>query len=143
MIHSLIPHGRRRPSRILVVEDDPEIRSMLCLFLRQCSFRIVEAADGLEGLCKAMEQKFDLVVTDWQMPHLDGLTLCNRLSLDLPYEVPILVTSGTPDPDFEAIVRRHGGSAFLKKLFLLTELQDHIETLLSQDAEIAAPKQLG
>ncbi|MFC6585456.1 response regulator [Sulfitobacter aestuariivivens] len=66
-------------SHILIVDDDPQIRSVLRIALKQAGMQISEAGDGAEGLAKARSGRFDLVVLDIGLPEMDGLEVCRAL----------------------------------------------------------------
>ena len=68
----------QRP-RILVVDDDPLSRRILEQALGSSGYEVESAADGQEALGRACSHRPDVVVTDWQMPRMDGLTLCRLL----------------------------------------------------------------
>lgn len=72
--------------RILVVDDDPHIRELVCHFMRLEGFEVTEAVDGLEALRIFPDIKPDLVILDIMMPGMDGWTLCTKLreQADLP-----------------------------------------------------------
>ena len=81
------------PTRILVVEDSPTMRQMIHMALRRVpGLQIDEAADGVEGLRKVKENSYDLVVTDINMPMMDGLKLVSLIRQDERYQdTPIMV----------------------------------------------------
>ena len=84
------------PSKILVVEDDFDAREVLSLLLRLEGFSVITAEDGLAGLDIAQSEQPDLVITDIEMPNLDGIEMIKRLRRDgLLSEVPILVVSAS------------------------------------------------
>jgi DNA-binding response OmpR family regulator len=75
--------------RVLVVEDEPNIRELVCLHLRHEGYACEPAADGQAGLAKAQAEAYDLMVLDLMLPGLDGLSLCRavrngRLNADVP-----------------------------------------------------------
>jgi CheY-like chemotaxis protein len=90
--------GRRQnvkiSKRILVVDDEPVLRTLTARALRECGYEVVEAADGLIGYELARAQTFDLVVTDSRMPNMNGTELVTRLRLLNP-SLPILHVSGS------------------------------------------------
>jgi PAS domain S-box-containing protein len=85
--------GRGR--RVLVVDDEENIRSMLRYVLDKSNFETVEAADGLEGMMKVREMKdrLDWIITDMHMPELDGLELIRGARQVMP-GIPIIVMTG-------------------------------------------------
>ncbi len=67
------------PRSILVVDDEAHIVHVVCLKLRNAGFEVRTASDGEEALELAIQQPPDLIITDLQMPYLDGLQMCERL----------------------------------------------------------------
>ena len=68
-----------RATRILLVDDEHSIQTLLSFPLRKDGYEVVQASDGREALARFEEQPFDLVVLDLMMPHLDGLEVCKRM----------------------------------------------------------------
>ena len=68
-----------RPTRILLVDDEQAILTLLSYPLAQDGYEVVRASDGVEALERFGEAEFDLVVLDVTMPHMDGLEVCRRL----------------------------------------------------------------
>ena len=66
-------------AKILVVDDDPEIREAISLILEANGYKVVTAQDGIEGLNKLKEDKPDLMILDLLMPRLDGFGVCKEL----------------------------------------------------------------
>ena len=78
--------------RILVVDDEAHIVQVLSLKLRNAGYEIITAVDGEEGVDLAREQRPDLIITDFQMPYLTGLELCQALAEDEPTaKIPIVI----------------------------------------------------
>jgi two-component system, cell cycle sensor histidine kinase and response regulator CckA len=82
--------------RILVVDDEPALRSLLSRGFRERGYEVVEAADGISALdlARAASEPFDLVVTNSRMPHLDGPHLAECLR-QLDPKLPIIHLSGS------------------------------------------------
>jgi len=66
-------------TKILVVDDDPEIREAISLILEANGYKVVTAQDGIDGLNKLKEDKPDLMILDLLMPRLDGFGVCKEL----------------------------------------------------------------
>jgi len=66
-------------AKILIVDDDPEIREAISLILEANGYTVVTGQDGLDGLNKLKEEKPDLMILDLLMPRLDGFGVCNEL----------------------------------------------------------------
>ena len=111
-------------SRILIIDDDPDIRRLLKGALEKIQHEILEAADGIEGLRSWRDKNPDLVITDIVMPGKDGLdTLFEMVSLDPRVKV-IAMTGGNWR---EAVDRLHDARLFgavrtVAKPFTLSEM---------------------
>ena len=94
------PHGRRRqPHRILVVDDVPDVRQVHSTFLYGSGMEVSTAENGIIALDAARHALPDVVVTDLEMPVMDGLDLCRHLRADAATRdvVVVVVTGGAPD----------------------------------------------
>jgi len=102
--------------RILVVDDDGEMRLALELTLRKAGYSCTLARDGQEALEKLGAEPFALVVTDLRMPRVDGIELLERLSAAAPHTPALVITAhGTVDTAVESMKR--GALDFLQKPF--------------------------
>lgn len=81
---------------ILVVEDEFMIASATKLLLEDQGYRVVIAANGPIGLARVQAERFDLVITDYMMPLMDGLTLSRTLR-ERGFSMPILLSSAIPE----------------------------------------------
>lgn len=117
---------------ILVVEDDVNGRRLLRLFLERCGHRVEVAGDGAEALAAIGRQMPALVITDLNMPNVDGHELIRRLRADAATaRIPILVISAAWDAAGPAGSRVPGSDAFLPKPFDLPLLSDAVARLLA------------
>lgn len=80
-------------ARILVVDDDDLSRKTLCLFLRHEGYEVRDAACGAEALSALAGEAFDLVITDFIMPHVDGIRLADLIHANWPTVPVVLVTA--------------------------------------------------
>jgi len=69
------------PKRILIAEDEPDIKELLALIARRYGYVVVEANDGVDLLAAAAKEKFDLIITDIKMPNLDGAAASEILKM--------------------------------------------------------------
>ena len=107
---------RPRPQRILVVEDDEDLRHLWELWLRFWGFAVEEAANGAEAVEKVRAFRPHLVLMDVWMPVLDGLAATRRLKADAQTkDVPVLALSADAYPPAPERALRAGCRAFLPK----------------------------
>lgn len=102
---SSLRKGKALGKKVLVVDDNPDARVLMEFILEAEGLEVVDAADGEEGLERALEESPDLIITDISMPRLTGLQLISRLrGLRRFREVPILaVTAQSIEKAIEAI----------------------------------------
>ena len=74
-----IARDPNRPTKVLIVDDEEEVRSNLCEFLSEHGFAAVEAIDGEEALAKSFTEKPDLILLDLRLPKVDGYQVCQTL----------------------------------------------------------------
>lgn len=117
------------PARLLIIEDEPLIRSSLAEFLEQEGFLVQTAANGPAGLQLAEKTAFDLVLTDIQMPGMDGVEVLERIQQRNPETFVILVTAyGTVETAVEAFKR--GAQDYLLKPLRFDEVVAKVRQLL-------------
>ncbi len=111
--------------RVLVVDDEPRIRSFLARALRSAGFTVTEAATGPQGLKSALTDHPDLVLLDLELPGLSGEQLLHDLRHQRPGQA-VLVWSATADPDAERRCLTLGARGFLPKPLPIRELVSRI-----------------
>jgi len=103
---------------ILAVDDSGSLRQMLSFSLKAAGYQVIEAVDGQDGLDKARLQVVDLVLTDQNMPRMDGLTLIKALRALPSYQkVPILMLTTESGDDMKSKGRAAGANGWLVKPF--------------------------
>ncbi|QID18277.1 response regulator [Nitrogeniibacter mangrovi] len=103
---------------VLAVDDSASIRQMVSFTLKSAGYEVVEAADGQEGLDKAKTRAFNLVLTDQNMPRMDGLTLIKSLRGMANYRsVPILMLTTESSDAMKSQGRAAGATGWLVKPF--------------------------
>jgi CheY-like chemotaxis protein len=122
--------GQER-GRLLIAEDDKDIRFLLELRLRRAGFEITVATDGEEALRIVRSEPPDLVLLDVAMPVLDGLSMLDQMRAHPETsDLPVVLLSATVDESQIRDGLRRGANAYLKKPFQLEELLTTIELLL-------------
>ncbi len=114
---------------LLLIEDDNEAARFLVKGLRESGYSVDHAADGREGLFRATEGQFDLVITDRMLPHIDGLAII-ELMRRKGLTTPVLVLSALGGVDDRVRGLKAGGDDYLTKPFAFAELLARIEALL-------------
>lgn len=115
--------------KILVVEDDTEVRSMLKDYLTFLGYDTDIAADGLEGLNKIKETNYDLVITDIAMPYVSGIGIISILKKDHP-NIPVIAITGY-GYHAEELAQEKNADFIMGKPFDVQELKEAVEKLLS------------
>ena len=103
---------------VLTVDDSASIRQMVSFTLKSAGYEVVEAVDGMDGLEKAKGQSFNLVLTDQNMPRMDGLSLLKSLRGMPGYRtVPILMLTTESSDTMKSQGRAAGATGWLVKPF--------------------------
>jgi len=120
---------------VLVVDDEPQARSMMRLIMVRAGFDVLEAKDGYEALDEVERQVPDLMILDIMMPGIDGFYVCQRLRADdRTAELPIIVLSAKTDADSIKRGKEVGATMYLTKPVSPDELTRHVrEVINSQD----------
>lgn len=105
-------------AKILVVDDSASIRNMVSFTLQQEKYETVEATDGNDGLAKAKNSRFDLVITDVNMPGMDGITLCKELRKLPAFKfTPVLMLTTESSQELKMKGKSAGATGWLVKPF--------------------------
>ncbi|MCE1171120.1 response regulator [Azovibrio restrictus] len=103
---------------ILAVDDSASIRQMVSFTLKSAGYEVVEAVDGMDGLEKAKSRSINLVLTDQNMPRMDGLTLIRSLRGLPQYKTtPILMLTTESSEAMKSQGRAAGATGWLVKPF--------------------------
>ncbi|WP_062149846.1 response regulator [Beggiatoa leptomitoformis] len=105
-------------THILISDDSTSMRQMLAFTLTQANYSVTEADDGEQALSLAKTHPFDLVITDINMPKLDGLALVRELRLLPTYQFkPILLLTTETDPEKKLLAKTSGATGWINKPF--------------------------
>ena len=121
------------PKNVLVVDDSAMMRKIVIKNLKDCGFDVIvtEANDGLEGLEKFKAGAFDCVLSDWNMPNMDGLTMVKEIrKLDPTKKVAVIMitTEGSADKVKDAVLA--GANNYLAKPFTPDRFKEKLAKIL-------------
>jgi len=116
---------------ILAVDDSSSMRQMVAFTLKGAGHQVVEAADGQEALNRAKSQKFDLVITDVNMPVMDGITFIRQLRGEPSYKfTPMLMLTTESSMDKKAEGKAAGATGWIVKPFNPDQLLNTVKKVL-------------
>jgi CheY-like chemotaxis protein len=118
------------PKRILVADDDKVIRDAVTWFLEFMGFEVALAGNGIEALAVFLESSFDLVLTDLQMPAMDGFSLASHIKERSPSTPVILLTGCDRETVWKKVERALVDSVIFKP-FRLEDLQRTVQGALA------------
>ena len=132
----VVPVAQKRP-RVLVVEDEPQVRAIAARALTNSGFEVQQAANGALGLALIKEQQlpFDVLVTDVVMPELSGPELA-RAALKLDPSLGLVFMSGFPEAMYSAHADEFEGAAFLAKPFSPQTLVETVRERLERRSAV-------
>ena len=113
---------------VLIVEDDPNIRELLQLYLEKDGYAVTLAADGGQGLEKFRSIKPDLVLLDVMMPVLDGWEVCKAIRQES--NIPVIMLTAKGETDDKVMGLKTGADDYVTKPFEMKELLARIEAVL-------------
>jgi DNA-binding response OmpR family regulator len=129
-----------RSARILLVDDEQAIQTLLSYPLRRDGYDVVQATDGRQALDRFDEQPFDLVVLDVMLPRIDGLEVCRRLRSRS--SVPIIMLTAKSEEIDKVVGLELGADDYITKPFSLREFSSRIKAALRR-AEMGRGGEIG
>lgn len=116
---------------ILTVDDSSTMRQMITFTLKGAGFDVLEAGDGVEALEVAKGKKLNLIITDVNMPRMDGITLVQRLRGIPEFKfTPILVLTTESDPAMKQKGKEAGATGWIVKPFSPEKLMDVVQKVI-------------
>lgn len=121
--------------KILVVEDELDMLRIIRLYLEKAGYEVGVATDGQQALEELYNQNYDLIISDWMMPHMSGVELCRRVrTLEIPVKI-IMLTAKSQVYD-EIIGLKEGADDYIKKPFEPQLLLLRIEKMFNLENEL-------
>jgi DNA-binding response OmpR family regulator len=117
-----------RPPRILLVDDEQPIQTLLSFPLQRDGYEVIAASDGQEALARFAEQPFDLVVLDLMLPKVDGLEVCKRLRARSA--VPIIMLTAKSEEIDKVLGLELGADDYITKPFSMREFRSRVKAAL-------------
>jgi len=119
--------------RILLVDDEEDLRKILKFRLEATGYDVSEAADGQEGLNKARSDSPDLIILDLMLPKIDGFKICRMLKFDEKYKhIPVIMFTARAQEKDKEIGKEMGADAYITKPFEPGILLGKIKELLGE-----------
>ncbi|BAU46988.1 chemotaxis protein CheY [Sulfurifustis variabilis] len=119
------------PAKILIVDDEPAIRQMVCLALNQAGYQCIEASDANEARHKILADMPDLILLDWMMPGVSGMEYARRLRHEkLTSRIPIVMLTARVEEEDKVRGLDSGADDYVTKPFSPRELLARIKALL-------------
>jgi DNA-binding response OmpR family regulator len=137
----MAPEERAMRKRILVVDDEPDVRQGLRTLLEAEGLEVLEAADGKTGLEKAIEERPDAVILDLMIPLLDGFQVCRELRAR-GATTPVLILSARSGEVDKVLGFELGADDYITKPFGVRELVARLRALLRRAGAQGSPPEL-
>ena len=120
--------------KILIVDDSTMLRDMLSYALNEGGYTdVVEAIDGIEGLKKANSTQFDLIISDVNMPNMDGITMVSKIrELSSYVKTPILILTTERSDDMKVKGKAAGATGWIIKPFVPDQLLKAVNIVLNK-----------
>jgi DNA-binding response OmpR family regulator len=115
-------------ARILLVDDEQSVQTLLSYPLRKDGYEVIPAHDGQEALERFTEQRFDLVVLDLMLPKLDGIEVCRRMRSRS--RVPIIMLTAKGDEIDKVVGLEMGADDYITKPFSMSEFRSRVRAAL-------------
>jgi DNA-binding response OmpR family regulator len=129
-----------RKARVLVVEDEPNIRELVCLHLGLEGYSCDSSGDGRDALSRIEADRYDLLLLDLMIPGLDGLSLCRAVRNGrLNRDVPILMLTARSEESDKVVGLESGADDYLTKPFGVRELVARARALLRRPRHPSSP----
>lgn len=121
---------------ILVIEDDRHIQELLKVCLGQEGYKVITEENGIQGLARAKQGGWDLIILDLMLPGIDGLTICKELSAQA-FSAPILILTAKGEEFDRVLGLKLGADDYVVKPFSPRELAARVEAILRRVGKIA------
>ena len=121
------------PKKILVVDDNPELRTLLKSYLKQEGYTVATAANGQDALFVARQEKPDLVILDLMMPEMDGYEFMRAFSREA--DTPVIILTAKLEENDKVLGLELGADDYVTKPFSMRELTARVRAMLRRIAK--------
>ncbi|MCH3914622.1 MAG: response regulator transcription factor [Acidaminococcaceae bacterium] len=125
-----------KQQKVLVADDEAQIRNILSIYLKKAGFEVVEAADGAEALVKVQSDKPDIIVLDIMMPVMDGLEVCKQVRKIS--DIPIIMLTAKDEDDDRILGLEIGADDYITKPFNTREVVARVNAVLRRSGQTIA-----
>jgi len=132
----------QRPPQILLIEDDPGLAAVIRESLEVSGYQVTAAKDGASGFALARKHAYDALLTDFQLPDMDGLTIVQKLHAEKP-QLPVILMTAHHSTDVAIQATRQGAWDYLMKPFPLPTMLHLIERAVQSSRLAARTVELG
>jgi DNA-binding response OmpR family regulator len=123
-------------ARILLVDDEHSVQTLLSYPLRKDGYEVISARDGQEALARFAEARFDLVILDLMLPKLDGIEVCRRMRSRS--QVPIIMLTAKGDEIDKVVGLEMGADDYITKPFSMREFRSRVKAALRRSRMVGA-----
>ncbi|NIS38755.1 response regulator transcription factor, partial [Candidatus Saccharibacteria bacterium] len=115
--------------KVLIIEDDPDIADLIEIHLRDSGYKTAIASDGIEGVNKALNNEYFLIILDLMLPKLDGFDVCRRIREEKK-TIPILILTSKSEEFDKVLGLELGADDYITKPFSIRELMARVKAIL-------------
>jgi DNA-binding response OmpR family regulator len=119
--------------KALIIEDDKDISDLVAIHLLDMEFEVDKAFDGKEGLLKALNNTYSIILLDIRLPGLDGIEICKKIRLE-KIQTPILMVTSKSEEIDKIIGLEMGADDYITKPFSIRELIARVKALLRRSS---------
>lgn len=124
-------HEKTLAKVILVVDDSPSVRQVIVMTLKTAGYKVIEAVDGLDALKKLDGRKIHLIISDLNMPHMDGIELVKSVKRLAKYKfTPIIMLTTESAESKKSLGKAAGAKAWIVKPFKPEQLKQAVAQLV-------------
>lgn len=138
MVQQAVAEVTPQPATLLIVEDDPDISSLLRDIFTMAGFQVTAALSGAAALDALRDQSVDLVVLDVMLPDMSGYEVCEQIRAEFAESVPIVMLTALTQPDNVTNGLQVGADDYVKKPFAPDELLLRVRHLLQRHERVRA-----